>query len=121
MTDPARPAEAFGRRGGWLHAEAVPVAQIADEVGTPIYIYSATALTHAFDALDAAFGGSRHLLCYSIKANMNLAVVRTLVARGAGVDVTSRGGLFRALRAGADPSRIASVTSVVDSPRRAAR
>lgn len=106
MTDPARPAEAFGRRGGWLHAEAVPVAQIADEVGTPIYIYSATALTQAFDALDAAFGGSRHLLCYSIKANMNLAVVRTLVARGAGVDVTSRGELFRALRAGADPSRI---------------
>ena len=110
MTDSTRPVERFerpfGRRGGWLHAEAVPVAQIADEVGTPVYIYSATALTQAFDALDAAFGGSRHLLCYSIKANMNLAVVRTLVARGAGVDVTSRGELFRALRAGADPSRI---------------
>jgi diaminopimelate decarboxylase len=100
VTDP------FPRVDGWLHAEAVPVARIAEAVGTPVYVYSAGALTQRYDALERAFAGTRHLICYSIKSNMNLAVVRTLVRRGAGVDVTSRGELFRALRAGADPARI---------------
>jgi diaminopimelate decarboxylase len=100
VTDP------FTRMDGWLHAESVPVARIAEAVGTPVYVYSAGALTQRYDALDRAFAGTRHLICYSIKSNMNLAVVRTLVRRGAGVDVTSRGELFRALRAGADPARI---------------
>jgi len=96
----------FQRIDGWLHAEDVPVARIADEVGTPVYVYSASALAEAYDALDACFEGVRHTICYAIKANMNLAVVRTLVCRGAGVDITSGGELFRALRAGADASRI---------------
>jgi diaminopimelate decarboxylase len=91
---------------GQLHAEGVPLARIAESVGTPSYVYSATRLAEAYDALDAAFEGTRHTICYSIKSCANLAVVRTLVARGAGVDVTSGGELFRALRAGADPSRI---------------
>ncbi len=99
-------ADAFPRVDGQLHAEGVPIAQIADAVGTPVYIYSATALVEAYDALDAAFSGARHLIAYSIKSNMNLAVVRTLVARGAGVDITSGGELVRALRAGARPDRI---------------
>ncbi len=98
--------QAFERRDGWLFAEEVPLARIADEVGTPVYVYSAAALTSAYDALDAAFAGTPHLICYAIKANMNLAVVRTLIARGAGIDVTSGGELFRALRVGADPSKI---------------
>ena len=96
----------FPRINGWLHAEGVPVAQLAEEVGTPLYVYSAGALRGAYDDLDAAFAGVPHTICYSIKSNMNLAVVRTLVNRGAGIDVTSGGELFRALRAGADPSRI---------------
>jgi diaminopimelate decarboxylase len=96
----------FPRINGWLHAEGVPVAQLAEEVGTPLYVYSAGALREAYDDLDAAFAGMPHTICYAIKSNMNLAVVRTLVNRGAGVDVTSGGELFRALRAGADPSRI---------------
>ncbi len=96
----------FLRRDGSLHVEGVPVARIAGEVGTPCYIYSASALVAAYDALDAAFGSVRHLLCYSVKGNMNLAVIRTLVARGGGADVTSGGELYRALRAGADPARI---------------
>ncbi len=96
----------FRRVGGWLHAEEVPLARIADEVGTPVFVYSAGALAAGYDALDQAFAGARHTICYSIKSNMNLAVVRTLVSRGAGVDVTSGGELFRALRAGADPDRI---------------
>ena len=100
MSDP------FPRTDGWLHAEAVPLARIAEKVGTPVYVYSATALAERYDALEAAFEGVGHLIAYSIKSNANLAVVHDLVERGAGVDVTSRGELFRALRAGADPAKI---------------
>jgi len=105
LSDPS-PHGAFSRRDGELHAEGVPVARIVEEVGSPVFVYSVTALTDAYDALAAAFTGVRHTLCYAIKANMNLAVVHTLVSRGAGVDVTSAGELFKALRAGADPDRI---------------
>ncbi len=98
--------EPFPRVDGHLHAEGVPLAEVAAAVGTPSYVYSATRLCEAHDALRAAFRGTRHTICYSVKACANLAVVRTLVARGAGVDVTSGGELFRALRAGADPTRI---------------
>lgn len=97
--------DAFPRRDGALHAEGVPLARIADEVGTPTYVYSAGELRARYRALEAAFSG-RATLCYALKANMNLAVVRTLVALGSGADVTSGGELFRALRAGAEPSRI---------------
>jgi diaminopimelate decarboxylase len=99
-------SDAFPRAGGRLHCEGVALEHIADAVGTPAYVYSATALAEAYDAFDAAFAGVPHMLCYSIKSNMNLAVVRLLVRRGAGVDVTSGGELFRALRAGAEPARI---------------
>ncbi len=98
--------EAFPRRDGCLYAEGLPVADIAAQVGTPVYLYSAGALLHAYDGIDEAFAGCPHLICYSIKANMNLAVVNTLVRRGAGIDVTSRGELFRARAAGADPEKI---------------
>ena len=98
--------EAFPRPQGHLHAEQVPVAEIIEQVGSPTYVYSVGALRSAHDALASALAGHSHLICYAIKANMNLAVVRTFVACGAGVDVTSRGELFRALRAGADPGRI---------------
>ena len=98
--------EAFPRRDGNLYVEDLPVAEIATQVGTPVYLYSAAALIHAYDGMAEAFAGRPHLICYAIKANMNLAVVNTLVRRGAGVDVTSRGELFRALSAGADPNKI---------------
>jgi len=107
VSDPTRIAgDAFPRVGGQLHAEQVPLQRIAEQVGTPVFVYSASELCRAYDALDAAFAPVRHTVCYSIKSNMNLAVVRTLVARGAGVDVTSGGELFRALRAGAEPGKI---------------
>ncbi|HXV35641.1 MAG TPA: diaminopimelate decarboxylase [Myxococcota bacterium] len=96
-------SDAFPRRDGHLCADAVPIDRIVDAVGTPVFIYSATELAARYDALDAAFAGVPHSICYAIKANMNLAVVRTLVARGCGVDVTSGGELRRALAAGADP------------------
>ena len=100
------PFEAFPRRAGDLHVEGLSVADIAEQTGTPVYIYSAGALESAYDELSEALVGRPHLICYAIKANMNLAVVSTLVRRGAGVDVTSRGELFRALEAGAAPSKI---------------
>jgi len=98
--------ETFPRRGGELFAEEVPLARIAEDVGTPVFVYSATALREAYRALDAALSGMPHLVCYSLKSNMNLAVVRTLVACGAGIDVTAGGELAKALRAGADPAKM---------------
>ena len=98
--------EAFPRVGGRLHAEGVAIEQIVASVGSPVYVYSASKLAERYDALDAAFAGTPHVICYSIKANMNLAVVRVFVARGAGVDVTSAGELYRAQRAGANPDKI---------------
>ncbi len=98
-------SDAFPRRGGSLHAEAVPVERIVEAVGTPVFIYSASELAARYDALDAAFSDLPHTICYAIKANMNLAVVRTLVARGCGIDVTSGGELFRAQRAGGKASQ----------------
>jgi diaminopimelate decarboxylase len=98
--------EGFPRREGQLQVEGVAVSDIIREVGTPAYLYSAGALASSYDAMAAAFADRKHLICYAIKANMNLAVVRTLVTRGAGIDVTSRGELYRALRAGADPAKI---------------
>jgi len=103
---PLSSLDAFQRRGGALFVEGVALSQIADAVGTPCYVYSTEALVGAYHALDSAFAGVPHTICYSLKANMNLAVVRTLVACGAGADVTSGGELFRALRAGASPGRI---------------
>jgi len=97
---------AFTRRDGRLWVEDVSLDELAERHGTPLFVYSATALTDNYDALDRALGDAPHTLCYSIKTNMNLAVVRTLVARGAGIDITSGGELFRALRAGASPEKI---------------
>jgi len=98
-------SEAFPRRDGRLHAENVPIEQIVEAAGTPVFIYSASELDARYDALDAAFSAVPHTLCYAIKANMNLAVVNRLVTRGCGIDVTSGGELFRAQLAGGDPSQ----------------
>ena len=98
-------SEAFHRVGGRLHAEGVAIDRIVEAVGTPLFIYSASDLVARHDALDQAFAAAPHTICYAIKANMNLAVVRTLLARGCGIDVTSGGELFRAQRAGGDPTR----------------
>ncbi len=97
---------AFPRRDGALFAEGVPLDRIAEAAGTPTYVYSAGELRARYAELAQAFSGSRVTICYALKANMNLAVVRTLVAQGAGADVTSGGELFRALRAGTEPRRI---------------
>lgn len=96
----------FQYRGGELFAEDVPVAQLAATYGTPLYVYCAATLRRHYEAFDSAFDGLPHLTCFSVKANSNLAVLKTLGAKGAGVDIVSGGELFRALAAGIDPQKI---------------
>ena len=96
----------FEYRGDELYCEQVPLAKIAAEVGTPVYVYSHATLQRHYNVFDQALAAHRHLICYSVKANSNLAVLRTLVAMGAGVDTVSRGEIFRALKVGAEPQKI---------------
>jgi diaminopimelate decarboxylase len=96
----------FQHKDGILYCEEVPVESIAREVETPFYLYSYRTLVRHFQAFDTAFTDLPHLVCYSAKANSGLAVLRTFINLGSGVDVVSGGELFRALRAGADPARI---------------
>jgi diaminopimelate decarboxylase len=96
----------FQYRGDELFCEDVPLARIAAEIGTPAYVYSHATLERHFRVFDEALARHRHIVCYSVKANSNLAVLRSLVALGAGVDTVSRGEIFRALKVGADPKKI---------------
>ncbi len=96
----------FAYRGGILHAEDVDLRHIADDVGTPFYCYSTATLEHHFRVFDGAFSGHDHLVCYSIKANSNLAVLKVLADQGAGMDVVSEGELRRARAVGVPGERI---------------
>jgi diaminopimelate decarboxylase len=80
-----------------LHCEAVPLTELAAKFGTPLYVYSATAIRQRFQAFDAAFRAHPHTVCYSVKANSNLSILRLLVRLGAGFDVVSGGELERVL------------------------
>ena len=97
---------AFDYRNGGLHAEDVPVARIAEAVGTPFYCYADAALRAAYGEFAAAFAGQPATICYSLKANNNLAILKTLMALGAGADVVSEGELRLALAAGIAPDKI---------------
>jgi diaminopimelate decarboxylase len=96
----------FRYAGGVLQAEGVPLAAIADAVGTPVYCYSSAAIESAYRAYETAFAGRPMRICYALKANGNLAVVRTLANLGAGADVVSEGEMRRALAAGVPAGRI---------------
>jgi diaminopimelate decarboxylase len=98
--------EVLTRRGGRLYLEEVPVARLAAEFDTPLYAYSRAALLERAERFQRAFDETPHIVAYSIKANMNLAIAHLFASRGLGIDVTSEGELERALRAGADPARI---------------
>jgi diaminopimelate decarboxylase len=98
--------EFFRYRGGQLHAEDVPIAEIAAAVGTPFYLYSAARLAALYDRFAGAFAPEKPLICFAVKANSNLAVLRVLAGLGAGADVVSEGELHRALAAGIPPQRI---------------
>ncbi|WP_422075119.1 diaminopimelate decarboxylase [Tranquillimonas rosea] len=96
----------FLYRDGVLHAEDVPVPEIAAAVGTPFYCYSAATLTRHFALFDEALDGMDHLVCFAMKANSNLAVVKLLGELGAGVDVVSGGEYARARAADIPGERI---------------
>ena len=96
----------FESREGLLHAEAVPLTAIAERVGTPVYVYSASMMRARYAELDAALTGSRHQLCYAVKANSNLSVLRLFAGLGAGFDIVSAGELQRVVSAGGDPARV---------------
>jgi len=96
----------FTYRNGWLYCEDVPVASVADEVGTPLYLYSYATIRRHFSVFDDAFQGLDHLTCFSVKSNSNLAILKLLALQGGGADIVSAGELFRALRAGIPPEKI---------------
>jgi diaminopimelate decarboxylase len=93
-------SDGFPYRDGELHAEGVAVARIAEAVGTPFYLYSAGMMVERYHRFASAFAPMPALVCYAVKANSNLAVIRLLAAEGAGADVVSEGELRRALAAG---------------------
>jgi diaminopimelate decarboxylase len=99
-------APAFARIDGTLACEGVSLARIAAQAGTPTYVYSLGAIREQYRRLTQALGDTPYRVHYSCKANGNLAILRTLQALGAGVDVVSGGELYRAVQAGFAPDDI---------------
>jgi len=96
----------FAYRSGVMHAEAVDLTSIAEQVGTPFYCYSTATLERHYRVFAGAFSDVPSLVCYAMKANSNLAVIATLAKLGAGADVVSGGELKRARAAGIPPGKI---------------
>ena len=96
----------FNYRDGSLFCEETPVSKLADEFGTPLWVYSQRTILHHYDRIAEAFQDVDPLICYSVKANGNLSVLRLLAERGSGFDVVSGGELKRAVEAGGDPGKM---------------
>ncbi|MBV2182394.1 MAG: diaminopimelate decarboxylase [Castellaniella sp.] len=96
----------FPIRDGILHAEDIPLPELADRHGTPLYVYSRAALHEAWHRYEHAIAGRNALVCYGVKANSNLAVLHEFQRLGAGFDIVSGGELARVLAAGANPNRV---------------
>ena len=96
----------FSFKQSELHAEQVPAGLLANQFGTPLYVYSREGLTRGYQAYEAALGDWPHMICYAVKANSNLAVLSVLAKLGAGFDIVSVGELERVLAAGGDAGRI---------------
>lgn len=106
LTD-ARFADAgLTRNGAALYLGGVALRTIAEQVGTPVYVYNAEAIRERYRSLDTALAGMPHRICYAVKANSTLAVLRVLRDLGAGADIVSAGEMSRALAAGFAPERI---------------
>lgn len=108
--DPATYTPHFARRRGSVFCEGVSLEAIAKKVGTPAYVYSGAAITEAYteldDTLTSALGKTSHTICYAVKANSNLSVLRLLAKLGSGFDIVSGGELERLRCAGVSPSRV---------------
>lgn len=111
----------FHYQEGELHIEDVPAREIAEQFGTPAYVYSATAIETAWREFDQAFAGHDHLVCYAVKANSNLGVLSLLARLGSGFDIVSGGELERVLRAGGQADKIvfSGVGKTAEEMRRA--
>lgn len=98
--------EHFTYKNGQLYCENVPVKALADKLGTPLYVYSQSHFTGQVEAIKQAFAEVDPLICYSVKANACLGLLRAMARVGCGFDAVSKGEIYRALRAGADPRMI---------------
>jgi len=96
----------FAYRNGELHAENVALQEIAEEYGTPCYVYSRATLERHWHAFDNAFGDRKHLICFAVKANSNIGVLNVLARLGSGFDIVSLGELERVIAAGGDPAKV---------------
>jgi len=96
----------FASRNGELYCEDVPLAELADRFGTPLYVYSRATLERHYRVFDDAFADFPHIICFAVKANASLAILNLLAGMGSGADIVSGGELYRALKAGIAPDRI---------------
>ena len=96
----------FSYRQGQLHVEDVPLASLAAQYGTPLFVYSQAAILHALGSYQRGLAGREALICYSVKVNTSLAILRLLAEAGCGFDIVSAGELEAALAAGASPGKI---------------
>ena len=96
----------FNYKNHELWCEEVSISKIAKEVGTPFYLYSHRTLKHHFHVFDEAFKEVPHIVCFAVKANSNIAILRLFANEGSGVDIVSGGELYRALQAGVAPNKI---------------
>jgi len=94
----------FHYRDGQLHCEDVDLGRVAEQFGTPLYVYSAGTILDHYRRLDAALTPLDHLICYAVKANSNRSILKLLGGEGAGFDIVSGGELYRVLAAGGDPA-----------------
>ena len=108
MTSTATPAGSphFHYRNGELFAEGVALSTLTEQLGTPLYVYSRAALSTAWASYQEAIGTHRVLVCYGMKANSNLAVLKEFARLGSGFDIVSGGELARVLAAGANPAKV---------------
>lgn len=95
----------FEYKNGKLHAEGIDCTELAEEFGTPLYVYSKKALEDAWQSFDKVLANRRHLVCYAVKANSNIGVLSLLAKLGSGFDIVSVGELERVLSAGGDPRK----------------
>jgi len=96
----------FFHLDGVLHADGTPLSRIAEQFGTPTYVYSKAALLENFASFSSACAGRNALVCYAMKANSNLAILNLLARQGAGFDIVSGGELLRVVAAGGDPGKV---------------
>jgi diaminopimelate decarboxylase len=96
----------FKYRGDQLFCEGVSINQVAEELGTPFYLYSTATLERHYIAFENALKTTDHLVCYSVKANSNLSILSIFVSLGSGFDIVSGGELFRVLKTHADPAKV---------------